>query len=52
MNPFRRRIYGPNLIDVPVKPYMQLLFGEVRLKTSAFYTPIIVFFYESLECLK
>uniref|UniRef100_A0A7N8WP32 ATPase cation transporting 13A2 n=1 Tax=Mastacembelus armatus TaxID=205130 RepID=A0A7N8WP32_9TELE len=26
---FRSRIYGPNLIDVPVKPYMQLLFEEV-----------------------
>lgn len=26
---FRRRIYGPNLIDVPVKSYMQLLFEEV-----------------------
>ncbi|KAM3617951.1 uncharacterized protein V6R79_013182 [Siganus canaliculatus] len=25
----RRRIYGPNLIDVPVKPYMRLLFEEV-----------------------
>ncbi|XP_070695999.1 polyamine-transporting ATPase 13A2 [Pempheris klunzingeri] len=25
----RRRIYGPNLIDVPVKPYMKLLFEEV-----------------------
>ncbi|XP_026187758.1 polyamine-transporting ATPase 13A2 [Mastacembelus armatus] len=25
----RSRIYGPNLIDVPVKPYMQLLFEEV-----------------------
>ncbi|XP_030590233.1 polyamine-transporting ATPase 13A2 isoform X1 [Archocentrus centrarchus] len=26
---FRRTIYGPNLIDVPVKPYMKLLFEEV-----------------------
>uniref|UniRef100_A0A673BBF9 ATPase cation transporting 13A2 n=1 Tax=Sphaeramia orbicularis TaxID=375764 RepID=A0A673BBF9_9TELE len=26
---FRRRIYGPNLIDVPVKSYMRLLFEEV-----------------------
>nr|XP_019945068.1 PREDICTED: probable cation-transporting ATPase 13A2 isoform X1 [Paralichthys olivaceus] len=26
---FRRRIYGPNLIDVPVKPYIKLLFEEV-----------------------
>uniref|UniRef100_A0AAQ6IK09 Cation-transporting P-type ATPase N-terminal domain-containing protein n=1 Tax=Anabas testudineus TaxID=64144 RepID=A0AAQ6IK09_ANATE len=25
----RRRIYGPNLIDVPVKPYIKLLFEEV-----------------------
>ncbi|XP_036959731.1 cation-transporting ATPase 13A2 isoform X2 [Acanthopagrus latus] len=25
----RRRMYGPNLIDVPVKPYMKLLFEEV-----------------------
>ncbi|XP_054464832.1 cation-transporting ATPase 13A2 [Anoplopoma fimbria] len=25
----RRRMYGPNLIDVPVKPYIQLLFEEV-----------------------
>ncbi|XP_068589337.1 polyamine-transporting ATPase 13A2 isoform X1 [Cebidichthys violaceus] len=25
----RRRMYGPNLIDVPVKPYIQLLFKEV-----------------------
>ncbi|XP_029994499.1 cation-transporting ATPase 13A2-like isoform X2 [Sphaeramia orbicularis] len=25
----RRRIYGPNLIDVPVKSYMRLLFEEV-----------------------
>ncbi|XP_040008147.1 cation-transporting ATPase 13A2 isoform X2 [Xiphias gladius] len=25
----RRLIYGPNLIDVPVKPYMKLLFEEV-----------------------
>uniref|UniRef100_A0A7N6FGA8 P-type ATPase A domain-containing protein n=1 Tax=Anabas testudineus TaxID=64144 RepID=A0A7N6FGA8_ANATE len=24
-----RRIYGPNLIDVPVKPYIKLLFEEV-----------------------
>uniref|UniRef100_A0A8C2XS62 ATPase cation transporting 13A2 n=1 Tax=Cyclopterus lumpus TaxID=8103 RepID=A0A8C2XS62_CYCLU len=26
---FRRRMYGPNLIDVPVKPYVKLLFEEV-----------------------
>lgn len=26
---FRRRMYGPNLIDVPVKPYTKLLFEEV-----------------------
>ncbi|XP_070766289.1 polyamine-transporting ATPase 13A2 [Enoplosus armatus] len=26
---FRRRMYGPNLIDVPVKPFMKLLFEEV-----------------------
>ncbi|CAB1427291.1 unnamed protein product [Pleuronectes platessa] len=26
---FRRRIYGSNLIDVPVKPYIKLLFEEV-----------------------
>ncbi|XP_008316832.1 polyamine-transporting ATPase 13A2 isoform X2 [Cynoglossus semilaevis] len=26
---FRRRIYGPNVIDVPVKPYLNLLFEEV-----------------------
>ncbi|XP_074537397.1 polyamine-transporting ATPase 13A2 [Halichoeres trimaculatus] len=26
---FRRRIYGPNLIDVPVKPFMRLLIEEV-----------------------
>lgn len=25
----RRRVYGPNLIDVPVKPYIRLLFEEV-----------------------
>ncbi|XP_035511838.1 cation-transporting ATPase 13A2 [Morone saxatilis] len=25
----RKRVYGPNLIDVPVKPYMKLLFEEV-----------------------
>ncbi|XP_059188921.1 cation-transporting ATPase 13A2 isoform X2 [Centropristis striata] len=25
----RRRMYGPNLIDVPVKPYLKLLFEEV-----------------------
>nr|XP_043893545.1 cation-transporting ATPase 13A2 isoform X2 [Solea senegalensis] len=25
----RRRIYGPNLIDVPVKPYLKLLFEEI-----------------------
>lgn len=25
----RRRMYGPNLIDVPVKPYVKLLFEEV-----------------------
>ncbi|XP_031724671.1 polyamine-transporting ATPase 13A2 isoform X2 [Anarrhichthys ocellatus] len=25
----RRRMYGPNLIDVPVKPYIRLLFEEV-----------------------
>ncbi|XP_034550797.1 cation-transporting ATPase 13A2 isoform X2 [Notolabrus celidotus] len=25
----RRRMYGPNLIDVPVKPYTRLLFEEV-----------------------
>ncbi|XP_056279405.1 cation-transporting ATPase 13A2 isoform X2 [Pseudoliparis swirei] len=25
----RRRMYGPNLIDVPVKPYAKLLFEEV-----------------------
>ncbi|XP_029012526.1 cation-transporting ATPase 13A2 isoform X2 [Betta splendens] len=25
----RKRIYGPNLIDVPVKPYITLLFEEV-----------------------
>lgn len=30
VNLFRRRIYGPNLIDVPVKPYMRLLFEEVN----------------------
>uniref|UniRef100_A0A7N6ABM3 P-type ATPase A domain-containing protein n=1 Tax=Anabas testudineus TaxID=64144 RepID=A0A7N6ABM3_ANATE len=29
VNSFRRRIYGPNLIDVPVKPYIKLLFEEV-----------------------
>lgn len=29
---FRKCIYGPNLIDVPVKPYMQLFFEEVRFK--------------------
>uniref|UniRef100_A0A4W6BTW5 ATPase cation transporting 13A2 n=1 Tax=Lates calcarifer TaxID=8187 RepID=A0A4W6BTW5_LATCA len=29
MNSFRRRIYGPNLIYVPVKSYMKLLFEEV-----------------------
>uniref|UniRef100_A0A8C4H1C9 ATPase cation transporting 13A2 n=1 Tax=Dicentrarchus labrax TaxID=13489 RepID=A0A8C4H1C9_DICLA len=28
-NSFRKRVYGPNLIDVPVKPYMKLLFEEV-----------------------
>lgn len=32
INCFRRHIYGPNLIDVPVKSYMQLLVEEVRLK--------------------
>ncbi|XP_029361895.1 polyamine-transporting ATPase 13A2 [Echeneis naucrates] len=26
---FRRQIYGPNLIDVPVKPYIKLLIEEV-----------------------
>uniref|UniRef100_UPI0037E924A7 polyamine-transporting ATPase 13A2 isoform X1 n=2 Tax=Semicossyphus pulcher TaxID=241346 RepID=UPI0037E924A7 len=26
---FRRCMFGPNLIDVPVKPYMKLLFEEV-----------------------
>nr|XP_020468149.1 probable cation-transporting ATPase 13A2 isoform X2 [Monopterus albus]XP_020468150.1 probable cation-transporting ATPase 13A2 isoform X2 [Monopterus albus] len=25
----RRQIYGPNIIDVPVKPYMKLLFEEI-----------------------
>ncbi|XP_077941289.1 polyamine-transporting ATPase 13A2 isoform X1 [Gasterosteus aculeatus] len=25
----RKRMYGPNLIDVPVKPYVQMLFEEV-----------------------
>lgn len=30
MNSFRRRMYGPNLIDVPVKPYTKLLFEEVK----------------------
>lgn len=34
---FRRRMYGPNLIDVPVKPYMKLLFEEVRWKISLLY---------------
>lgn len=33
MNSFRRRIYGPNLIYVPVKSYMKLLFEEVRWKS-------------------
>lgn len=45
---FRRRMYGPNLIDVPVKPYMKLLFEEVRWKISLLYW----LFYDALECFK
>lgn len=36
MTSFRRRMYGPNLIDVPVKPYAKLLFEEVRWKICPF----------------
>lgn len=47
MNSFRRRMYGPNLIDVPVKPYTKLLFEEV--KTSVFHIlPLILMF----KCVK
>lgn len=43
VNAFRRRVYGPNLIDVPVKPYMKLLFEEVRR------TSLSVFFMMALS---
>lgn len=41
MNSFRRRMYGPNLIDVPVKPYMKLLVEEVRWKNLSFILPLL-----------
>lgn len=31
----RRQIFGDNIIDVPVKPYLQLLFEEVPCFESA-----------------
>jgi len=28
---YRKQIFGPNIIDVPVKSYLELLFEEVDL---------------------
>lgn len=40
-------MYGPNLIDVPVKSYMELLFKEVSL----LYRLAQIDFLMMVECL-
>ncbi len=44
-------MYGPNLIDVPVKPYVKLLFEEVRWKITLLYCLRLTFFVMVLNVL-